>query len=248
MVGASRWLRPHSQPPVSGPIEQRRDAKYSVASCLRPLVGRQSRVRALNSSEPAAWHRRGFARFWAWKSRHAGHRLLYAPMQRDVRLPSTRRRDTEARRTRSSLRQAFSLSTFFPPQPVVTVDKLPIQPIGLMRTDASFDEARRRLTDLAVLFARLGEAEAELRRLAMAQRKTQKRVNALKYNIVPRYMETARYCGARSTAAAVGSVISDVPLARRHTTRPRGEGRPRTLARTVRLRCPRARPFRSRRP
>lgn len=71
--------------------------------------------------------------------------------------------------------------------PAVTAEKLPLQPVGLMWTDASFDEARARLADVAVLLAQLGEAETALWRLLAEQRKTQKRVNALKYNIIPAY-------------------------------------------------------------
>ena len=70
--------------------------------------------------------------------------------------------------------------------PAVTSRALPLQPVGLLWTDASFDEARARLADVAMLLARLGEAETALWRLLAEQRKTQKRVNALKYNIIPR--------------------------------------------------------------
>ncbi|HXU92543.1 MAG TPA: V-type ATP synthase subunit D [Gallionella sp.] len=77
--------------------------------------------------------------------------------------------------------------------PTVTVESAPIQPVGLMWTDASFDEARQRMTDIAMLLAQLGEAETALWRLLTEQRKTQKRVNALKYNVIPRYQETIRY-------------------------------------------------------
>ena len=41
--------------------------------------------------------------------------------------------------------------------------------------------------------AQLGEAETALWRLLTEQRKTQKRVNALKYNVIPRYHATIRY-------------------------------------------------------
>jgi V/A-type H+-transporting ATPase subunit D len=77
--------------------------------------------------------------------------------------------------------------------PTVTVESAPIQPVGLMWTDASFDEARQRMTDIAMLLAQLGEAETALWRLLTEQRKTQKRVNALKYNVIPRYQTTIRY-------------------------------------------------------
>jgi len=80
--------------------------------------------------------------------------------------------------------------------PSVTAEPLPLQPVGLMWTDVSFDEARLRLRDLTVTLARLGEAENALWRLLAASRKTQKRVNALKYNIIPRYQATVQHIRA----------------------------------------------------
>jgi V/A-type H+-transporting ATPase subunit D len=77
--------------------------------------------------------------------------------------------------------------------PTVTVESAPLQPVGLMWTDASFDEARQRMTGVVMLLAQLGEAETALWRLLTEQRKTQKRVNALKYNVIPRYQTTIRY-------------------------------------------------------
>lgn len=77
--------------------------------------------------------------------------------------------------------------------PAVEAAQLPLQPVGLMWTDASFDEARARLARTAVMLARLGEAETALWRLLDEQRKTQKRVNALKYNVIPRYRSTIRF-------------------------------------------------------
>lgn len=71
--------------------------------------------------------------------------------------------------------------------PAVSAQAVPLQPVGLMWTDASFDEARRRLVELTLVLARFGEAETALRRLLLEQRKTQKRVNALKYNIIPAF-------------------------------------------------------------
>lgn len=80
--------------------------------------------------------------------------------------------------------------------PSVSAEPLPLHPVGLMWTDVSFDEARLRLRDLTVTLARLGEAENALWRLLAASRKTQKRVNALKYNIIPRYQTTVHYIRA----------------------------------------------------
>ena len=77
--------------------------------------------------------------------------------------------------------------------PAVTAARLPLQPVGLMGTDSSFDETRRHLADMVVLFARLGEAETALWRLLEEQRKTQKRVNALKYNVIPKYCTTIHF-------------------------------------------------------
>lgn len=77
--------------------------------------------------------------------------------------------------------------------PSVTAEQRPLQPIGFSGTDASLDETRLRLAEMAVLLARLGEAETALWRLLEEQRKTQKRVNALKYNVIPRYHSTIRF-------------------------------------------------------
>ncbi|MGA8147466.1 MAG: V-type ATP synthase subunit D [Gallionellaceae bacterium] len=62
-----------------------------------------------------------------------------------------------------------------------------------MKIKANLDEARSRMTGIAVLLAQLGEAETALWRLLTEQRKTRKRVNALKYNVIPRYQTTIRY-------------------------------------------------------
>lgn len=77
--------------------------------------------------------------------------------------------------------------------PAVTAEERPLQPIGFTGTDASLDETRLRLARMAVLLARLGESETALWRLLEEQRKTQKRVNALKYNVIPRYRNTIHF-------------------------------------------------------
>lgn len=77
--------------------------------------------------------------------------------------------------------------------PAITSERLPLTPVGLMGTDASFDETRNAMAHAAVLLARLGETEMALGRLLEEQRKAQKRVNALKYNIIPRYRNTIRH-------------------------------------------------------
>ncbi|CAK0757630.1 V/A-type H+/Na+-transporting ATPase subunit D [Gammaproteobacteria bacterium] len=77
--------------------------------------------------------------------------------------------------------------------PAVSAELRPLQPVGLMGTDASFDEARDHLARLTIILANLGEAEMALRRMLAEQRKTQKRVNALKYNVIPRYQATIHF-------------------------------------------------------
>lgn len=80
--------------------------------------------------------------------------------------------------------------------PAVTAEALPITPVGLMWTDPSFDHARERLLRAALLMAHLGELETAMWRLLAEQRKTQKRVNALKYNVIPRYHATIHFIQA----------------------------------------------------
>lgn len=77
--------------------------------------------------------------------------------------------------------------------PAIVAERLPLCPVGLLGTDASLDETRKTLTEAALQLARLGEAEMALGRLMTEQRKAQKRVNALKYNIIPRYRDTIRF-------------------------------------------------------
>jgi V/A-type H+/Na+-transporting ATPase subunit D len=77
--------------------------------------------------------------------------------------------------------------------PAVTAERLPLNPVGLLGTDASFDTTRENLADAAVVLARLAEVEIALHRLMEEQRKAQKRVNALKYNIIPLYRRTIHF-------------------------------------------------------
>jgi len=80
--------------------------------------------------------------------------------------------------------------------PSIQVSKLPLDPVGLLGSEASLDETRTRLIDAVGLLAQLGEAEIALLRMLEEQRKTQKRVNALKYNVIPRYKDTIRFIEA----------------------------------------------------
>ncbi|HIJ31778.1 MAG TPA: V-type ATP synthase subunit D, partial [Gammaproteobacteria bacterium] len=60
-------------------------------------------------------------------------------------------------------------------------------------TDASLDETRLSFAEMAEKMARLAEVETALYRLLEEQRKTQKRVNALKYNVIPKFDNTIRF-------------------------------------------------------
>jgi V/A-type H+-transporting ATPase subunit D len=77
--------------------------------------------------------------------------------------------------------------------PSVEIQKLPLLPVGILGTDASLDETRSSLADMVVKAAQLAEVETALWRLLEEQRKTQKRVNALKYNVIPRFERTIKY-------------------------------------------------------
>ena len=66
------------------------------------------------------------------------------------------------------------------------------QPVGLLGTDPSFDEARHSFAQAAVHLAKLAAVEMALYRLIGEQRKAQKRVNALKYNIIPSYKKAIK--------------------------------------------------------
>lgn len=77
--------------------------------------------------------------------------------------------------------------------PAIQCKKLPLEPVGLLSSDASLDETRSHLLDTVSLCAQLGEAEISLLRMLEEQRKTQKRVNALKYNIIPQHQDTIKY-------------------------------------------------------
>ena len=80
--------------------------------------------------------------------------------------------------------------------PSVKAKELALEPVSLLWTDMTFDQTRHHMTQLALVLARLGEAETALRRLLAEQRKTQKRVNALRYNVIPRYRDTLHFIDA----------------------------------------------------
>lgn len=77
--------------------------------------------------------------------------------------------------------------------PSVEIKNLPLHPLGLLGTDVMLDETRKNFSTMATSMARLAEVESALWRLLEEQRKTQKRVNALKYNVIPKFQRTIRY-------------------------------------------------------
>lgn len=81
--------------------------------------------------------------------------------------------------------------------PSIIAESMPLQPIGILKSDASVDEARIHLMKMVQLFAELGEAEISLLRILDEQIKTKKRVNALKYNVIPQYKTTIKYIESR---------------------------------------------------
>ena len=80
--------------------------------------------------------------------------------------------------------------------PSVQIRQLPLLPVGILGTDASLDETRASFAQMVVKAAQLAEAETALWRLLEEQRKTQKRVNALRYNVIPRFERTISYVEA----------------------------------------------------
>lgn len=76
--------------------------------------------------------------------------------------------------------------------PSIEAQTVAPQPVGLLGTDPSFDEARQAFAEAAVHLAELASVEIALFRLISEQRKAQKRVNALKYNIIPSYRKVIK--------------------------------------------------------
>ena len=77
--------------------------------------------------------------------------------------------------------------------PSVTGEIKPLNPVGLLGTDPSFDDTRKCFAEASLLLAKMGEVSMSLNRLIAEQRKAQKRVNALRYNIIPQYKETIKF-------------------------------------------------------
>jgi V/A-type H+-transporting ATPase subunit D len=77
--------------------------------------------------------------------------------------------------------------------PSVTGKIKPLNPVGLLGTDPSFDDTRRHFAQASLKLAKMGEVSMSLSRLIAEQRKAQKRVNALRYNIIPQYRHTIKF-------------------------------------------------------
>lgn len=79
--------------------------------------------------------------------------------------------------------------------PIVTIDhsEMPELLYGLQSTDASFDEAFVCFREVKILTAELAEVENSVYRLADSIKKTQKRANALKNIMIPRFEEGVKF-------------------------------------------------------
>ncbi|MBE6903361.1 MAG: V-type ATP synthase subunit D [Ruminococcaceae bacterium] len=78
--------------------------------------------------------------------------------------------------------------------PMVELERKRIElPYGLASTDAMTDDAYCSFIEVKYLCADLAQVENSVYRLAMAIKKTQKRANALKNIIIPKYEYTIKY-------------------------------------------------------
>ena len=78
--------------------------------------------------------------------------------------------------------------------PRVSIDNKPVKnTFGFHRTDVSLDEACARFNDVKRLAAELAEIESSVYRLSEAIRKTQKRANALKNIVIPRFESQIKF-------------------------------------------------------
>ena len=78
--------------------------------------------------------------------------------------------------------------------PIVNYESRPIENLyGYNRTNTNLDEAFARFDDVKKLTIRLAEVENCVYRLADGIKKTQKRANALKNIIIPRFDESVRF-------------------------------------------------------
>lgn len=77
--------------------------------------------------------------------------------------------------------------------PIVLIDDKPLKPdYGTKNTTSSLDEAVSRFVEVKKMTRRLAQIETSIYRLADSIKKTQKRANALKNIMIPRYEEETR--------------------------------------------------------
>ena len=78
--------------------------------------------------------------------------------------------------------------------PAVTINpSVPVAPLGFYDTDSSIDEAYILFARVKEMTAKLAEVENGIYRLAVAIKKTQKRANALKNILIPKFMNISKY-------------------------------------------------------
>lgn len=77
--------------------------------------------------------------------------------------------------------------------PMVSLEHTPVSlPYGLASTNSQLDRAFLKFHDVKVLTAELAEVENSVYRLADSVKKTQKRANALKNIMIPRFEQTVK--------------------------------------------------------
>lgn len=77
--------------------------------------------------------------------------------------------------------------------PIVLMEDKPLKPdYGIRNTTSSLDEAMNRFVEVKRMTQRLAQIETSIYRLADSIKKTQKRANALKNIMIPRYEEETR--------------------------------------------------------
>lgn len=77
--------------------------------------------------------------------------------------------------------------------PIVILEEKPLKPnYGMKYTTSSLDEAVRSFAEVKYMTKQLSQIETSIYRLADSIKKTQKRANALKNIVIPRYEEETR--------------------------------------------------------
>lgn len=69
----------------------------------------------------------------------------------------------------------------------------PVLAYGFVRTNSKVDIARKKFSEVLILTAKLAEVETGVYRLATEIKRTQRRVNALEYVLIPQYEEIVKF-------------------------------------------------------